>query len=142
MDYAICNAFNYKSEGLQEGSLAYDVGCQWCRWFLWRVLHSPYLSVPRKMKFFYTVGKFHLGDHILDCFPKFTLNFLVGSGLSSGESCEPLWSPLKLNIRCTRSMTSAHRDEFIDDQMKNSNFMKMVHMGTIVYPVMRPENQR
>lgn len=129
MDYAICHALNYQSHGLPEACVIYDISCQWCRWFLWRVLQSPHLSVPLKMNIYYAVGKFHLGGHDVKCFPKFTLNFMEGSGQAVGEILETLWSPLKLIVRSSRSMSSAHRMEFLDHQMRDSNFLKMVHMG-------------
>lgn len=129
MDYAICHALNYHSDGLPEACIMYDIGCQWCRWFMWRVLQSPHLDIPSKMKVFYAVGKFHLGGHDVKCFPKFTLNFMSGAGQAAGEILETLWLPLKLIVRSSRSMSIAHRMEFLDHQMRDSNFLKMVHMG-------------
>src|SRR5271154_815504 len=74
IDYSICQAMKYNTEGMEYVLLIYDICCQWCQNFLQRVANSPFLSLPDSMKIIPAVGKFHLGAHIRSCFPLFSLN--------------------------------------------------------------------
>ena len=50
----------------------YDVACQWIIHFLRRIAESPYLGIPQGISLIPAVGKWHLGAHIPECFPKFS----------------------------------------------------------------------
>ncbi|KAI6143499.1 hypothetical protein EDD17DRAFT_1768848 [Pisolithus thermaeus] len=58
----------------------------------------------------------------------FKLHPLIGSGWVDGEIIETLWSTLNIVSTSTRRMTSPHRQELLDFQMNDSNFMKMIQM--------------
>jgi hypothetical protein len=70
----------------------YDVACQWSRNFSRRVKNSKYLDIPSDLTIVPAVGKWHLGAHVVNCFPKFSLNFIQGIGQVDGEILEILWS--------------------------------------------------
>ena len=72
----------------------YDVACQWSIHFQTRVKGSPYLDIPQKMSLVPAVGKWYLGVHVPDCFPKYSLNFVDGIGQIDGEILETLWWPI------------------------------------------------
>ncbi|KAI6127599.1 hypothetical protein EDD16DRAFT_1702332 [Pisolithus croceorrhizus] len=57
-----------------------------------------------------------------------SLGDLQGSGWVDGEIIETLWSTLNIVSASTRGMTSPHRQELLDFQMNDSNFMKMIRM--------------
>src|ERR1700733_6374827 len=75
VDYAFCQAT--QKMAAEQGLLAiYDVGCQWSIHLKDRIRKSRFLSMPDFEEFIVGIGKFHLGGHILTCFPKFSLNFI------------------------------------------------------------------
>ena len=74
------------------------------------------------------VGKLHLGAHILECFWKFSLNFILGAGQVDGEVLETLWSELDKVAGFVRGMSVSHRQEVLDDMMMDSNWKKLVAM--------------
>jgi len=69
------------------------------------------------------------GAHIKECFYKYSLNFVEGSGQIDGEIMETLWSIMNKVSGITRSMSWAHRQEMLDDYMEDGNFKKLVRSG-------------
>ncbi len=128
MDYAICNALNYRSNGFQEALVVYDIGCQWSINFHERVSQSPHLSLPCHLNIITAVGKFHLNAHVLDCFANFSLNFVRGAGQLDGEILETLWSGFNKISVTARAMSKAHRREIYDDFMRDTNWKKLIGM--------------
>src|ERR1700678_324054 len=93
VDYSVCNALNFNSDGLQEGLVIYDVMCQYMVNFEDRIQDlSDYLCRDPEMKVLGAIAKFHLADHVDSCFSKWTLNFMKGAGHIDGEIMETLWS--------------------------------------------------
>jgi len=127
VDYSVCNGLNYHSAGLRELLLIYDVNCQYLVHFDERLEGvSEYLSRDMDMKLFGAIGKFHLADHVDSCFSKWTLNFMKGAGHIDGEIMETLWSGMNKVSGAARSMSKAHRQETLDDYMRDSNWKKTV----------------
>jgi hypothetical protein len=114
---------------MSEILVIYDVCCQWIRNFRVRVESSAYLYMPAATKVIGAVGKFHLGAHIPSCFPLFSLNFIPGAGQQDGEILETLWSSLNKISSSIRAMSKAHRQEVLDDYMRDSNWKKLVKIG-------------
>ncbi|KIJ57514.1 hypothetical protein HYDPIDRAFT_73618, partial [Hydnomerulius pinastri MD-312] len=106
--------------------LSYDVSCQWIVNFANRVDTCPMLSVPADIEVVAAIGKFHLSAHKLECFPRYSLNFIQGAGHIDGEILETLWAPFNKISPTARSMTLAHRQEVYDDHMRESNWKKLV----------------
>lgn len=90
---------------------------------------SDYVSVDSEMKLLGAVGKFHLADHVDSCFSKWTLNFMQGAGHIDGEILETLWSGMNKVSGAARSMSKAHRQETLDDYMRDANWKKTVGIG-------------
>ena len=130
VDFSVCNALNFNSHGLPEGLLIYDVNCQYLVHFDDRLEQlSDYLSLDPGMKLLGAIGKFHLADHVDSCFCKWTLNFMKGAGHIDGEIMETLWSGMNKVSGAARSMSKAHRQENLDDYMRDWNWKKTVGMG-------------
>jgi Kyakuja-Dileera-Zisupton transposase len=129
VDYSICNALKYRSKGLSEALIIYDVGCQWWINFLLRLRQSKTLSIPDMKKLIVAVGSFHLGAHIPECFVLFSLHFVQGSGQLDGEILETLWAAFNKISPSARAMSTSHRREVYDDHMRDSNWKKLVGMG-------------
>lgn len=94
-----------------------------------RVQNSGYLDIPPGLTVIPAVGKWHLGAHVVDCFPKFSLNFIQGIGQVDGEILETLWSNTNKVAGATRAMGKSHRSEVLDDNMYDSNWKKWVGIG-------------
>jgi len=90
---------------------------------------SDYLCRDPEMKVLGAIGKFHLADHVDSCFSKWTLNFMKGAGHIDGEIMETLWSGMNKVSGAARSMTKAHRQETLDDYMRDANWKKTVGIG-------------
>jgi hypothetical protein len=128
IDYAVCQSLC--SMGSNHRVIAiYDVACQWSRNFKRRVKESKYLEIPANLQVVPAVGKWHLGAHVVDCFPKFSLNFIQGIGQIDGEILETLWSITNKVAGTTRAMGKSHRSEVLDDNMYDSNWKKWVGIG-------------
>ena len=130
VDYSVCNAANYNSAGLTELLFIYDVNCQYLVHFDERLEDvSEYLTLDPNLKVFGAIGKFHLADHVDSCFSKWTLNFMKGAGHIDGEIMETLWSGMNKVSGAARSMSKAHRQETLDDYMRDANWKKLVGIG-------------
>lgn len=129
IDYSICQALNYHSNGLMECLVEYDVACSWSVNFQNRLMSGPFLSLPDGMAVIPAVGKFHLASHRGDCFAKFSLNFIQGAGQQDGEILETLWPGVNDVSGSIRAMTKAHRQEVLDAVMQDSNWKKLVHIS-------------
>ncbi|KAG1897763.1 uncharacterized protein F5891DRAFT_1129849 [Suillus fuscotomentosus] len=101
--------------------------------FYERVNQSYHLSLPQSIKILPAIGKFHLSTHKLLCFPRFSLNFITGAGHIDGKILETLWAPFNKISPTARSMTLSHRQEVLDDHMRDSNWKKLVRIGK--YPL-------
>ena len=129
MDYAICQALKYHSEGLPFGDVLYDIACQWFVHFLERVEKGEYIGVPLEMAIDAFVGKFHLGAHIRECFVMFSLNFAKGLGIIDGEIMETIWAHLNKAAPSTRVMSKAHRQQMLDNHMREVNWRKLIGLS-------------
>ena len=85
------------------------------------------------MKLLGAIGKFHLADHVDGCFSKWSLNFMKGAGHIDGEIMETLWSGMNKVSGAARSMSKSHRQETLDDYMRDSNWKKTVGIGELFF---------
>lgn len=136
MDYSLNSALQYKSSGLKEFSIFYDIACQYSVKLKDRFEKSTLLSISPHAKLLFAVGKFHLSAHIDECFYKFSPNFQVGAGQVEGEIVETFWSGLNRVSRMARTMTLYHRQEFLDAYTRNYNWKKVQGMG--MFPFVFP----
>jgi hypothetical protein len=127
MDYSICQALK-RFPGHVQALIVYDICCQWSIHFRQRVSESKFLELYDSMEITGAVGKWHLAAHIPECFPKFSLNFVEGSGELDGEILETLWSKLDEIAGMAQAMSIAHHQEVIDEHMKDSNWRKMIRI--------------
>ena len=114
IDFSVCQALSH-IEGSESRLLIYNVCCQWVLHFKEIVAKGEFLSLWEHFKLTPVVGKFHLGAHIKECFYKYSLNFIEGSGQIDGEIMETLWFIMDKVSCMTRSMSWAHQQEMLDD---------------------------
>ena len=131
IDYAICQALNYRTQDLPGAIILYDVACKWIIHFLERVVEGLYLDLPQKLQdnIVAAVGKFHINAHVKECFAKYSPNFIKGLGQVDGEIGETLWAIFNMISRAARTTGKAHRREIYNDHMCESNWKKLVGMG-------------
>ena len=130
IDYAVCQSLGSMGSDCRVITI-YDVACQWSRNFKRRVATSKYLDLPSDMVLVPAVGKWHLGAHVVECFPKYSLNFIEGVGQVDGEILETLWSTTNKVAGTTRAMGKSHRTEVLDDNMYDSNWKKWTGIGKL-----------
>jgi len=134
MDYSICQALKRFPHHVQ-ALIIYDICCQWSLHFRQHVSESKFLELFDSLEITGAVGKWHLAAHIPECFPKFSLNFVEGTGEVDGEILEMLWSPLDEIAGLTQAMSIPHAQEVIDDHMNNSNWRKIIRMRRDRHPM-------
>ncbi|KAI6038699.1 hypothetical protein EDC04DRAFT_2603708 [Pisolithus marmoratus] len=74
------------------------------------------------------ISAWHVHGHRKECYARYSLLFIKGSGWVDGEIIETLWSTLNIVSASTCGMMAPHRQELLDFQMNDSNFMKMIQM--------------
>ena len=131
IDYAVCQTLCSMASNSQVIAI-YDVACQWSQNFKQRVKNSKYLSIPSTLTVTPAVGKWHLGAHVVNFFPKFLLNFIQGIGQVDGKILETLWSATNKVAGTTRAMGKSHQSEVLDDNMYDSNWKKWVGIGKFI----------
>ncbi|KAG1720700.1 hypothetical protein EDB19DRAFT_1835837 [Suillus lakei] len=129
MDYTLCNALAHNTDGLHWALTFYDVNCQYnkhlCQW----VDESLHLGIPSGMDIVPGIGLWHVHGHQDKCYVRYTSNFIPGAARIDGEVMETLWAPLNIISPSTRGMSTPHRQECLDYQMNDCNFMKMIWIG-------------
>ncbi|KAI0340412.1 hypothetical protein BDW22DRAFT_1431008 [Trametopsis cervina] len=133
MDYSYVNSVEWLIHtSVSEAVMYYDVVCQWMVHLGFRIDNSPVLSDMLKhlpnLRTVKGIGLFHVHGHKPACLPRFSPDFISGAGMVDGEIIETLWASLNDTSRATRGMTSAHRQEAIDDQIGYSNWMKTIRI--------------
>jgi len=128
MDYSFCQALAQNSVTPKSIGI-YDIICSFAKNFLKHVSESDTLDIRPDLELIYAIGKFHLGAHIQECFPLFSLNFVHGAGQIDGEIIETLWSNLNKAAGSTRTMSQAHRQEVLDNYINDSNWKKLINAG-------------
>ena len=94
---------------------------------------TDYLELDPEMKVLGAIGKFHLSDHVDSCFCHWSLNFMKGAGHIDWEIMETLWSGMNKVSGAARLMSKAHRQEALDDYMRDSNWKKTVGIGAFCF---------
>ncbi|KAI6096047.1 hypothetical protein F5141DRAFT_1067903 [Pisolithus sp. B1] len=128
MDYSLCNALSYNMNGIQNVICFYDVNCTYMK-NLWRwVDNTKFLEITPSLRIVAGIGMWHVHRHKKECYARYSPLFIRGSGWVDSEIIETLWSTLNIVSASTCRMTLLHRQELLDFQMNDSNFMKMICM--------------
>jgi hypothetical protein len=101
-------------------------------------LESEFLDLWDSLEITSAVGKWHLAAHIVECFPKFSLNFMEGAGKVDSKILETLWSSMDEIAGLTQAMSISHCQEVQDDYMNDSNWWQMIQMGRNLHDTHHP----
>lgn len=138
MDYCTTNAMAYNTrdpvtgEHIDSVLVCYDVACQYSVHFPKRCNDSPILRgilLLFTATVYWAIGKFHLGAHKEDCYPKYSLNHKEGSGRKDGEDAERDWADLQAVMFASRTGTLPTREEKVGNAMQYLNFRIIVCLG-------------
>jgi len=141
MDYIAASILKHHDKE-QHTIISYDIACQWSKNFLVRLEALPEQIRPSFRKWFleFVVPKLHIRGHTLDCQGEFSLNYLVGSGMTDGEGVERPWANLGGIASSTREMGPGARHETLDDHFSFWNWQKLIGCGELTIPQMRTIN--
>ncbi|KAG2116993.1 uncharacterized protein F5147DRAFT_768380 [Suillus discolor] len=126
MDYALCQALGYNTDGINRAFTFYDINCQYNKHLSKRIEESPYLDLPWGMDIIPGIGLWHVHGHQDKCYVRYASNFITGAARIDGEIMETLWAPLNIISPSARGMSTPHQKECLDFQMNDCNFMKMI----------------
>ncbi|KIK21570.1 hypothetical protein PISMIDRAFT_103870 [Pisolithus microcarpus 441] len=129
MDYSLANALSYNMTSIDYVLCFYDINCAYMKNLRRHVDSSDLLHIPPSMRIMAGIGMWHVHGHKEECYMRYSPLFIKGSGWVNGEIIETLWSTLNIVSASTRGMTTPYRQELLDFQMNDSNFMKMIRMG-------------
>ncbi|KAI6115697.1 hypothetical protein EV401DRAFT_1889400 [Pisolithus croceorrhizus] len=104
------------------------VNCTYMKNLQRQVDNSTFLEIAPSLRIMAGIRMWHVHGHKKECYARYSPLFIRGSGWVNGEIIETLWSTLNIVSASTRGMTSPHRQELLDFQMNDSNFMKMIQM--------------
>lgn len=124
MDYFLSQVMTFMI-GLQFLLVFYDVWCFYCVHLITRMARSPSLNVPAGLTITGGIDQFHVHGHKRECYPRFSPHFVPGAGVQTSDIIETLWPGLNKISDSTRGMSAAHRQEFNDDFMNDSNWNKL-----------------
>ncbi|KAI6138394.1 hypothetical protein BKA82DRAFT_4366513 [Pisolithus tinctorius] len=126
MDYSLANALGYNMEGIKQVVCFYDINCSYMTNLRKRVGRSELIDIPSSLRIIPGIGIWHVHGHKKECYAWYAPLFIKGAGWVDGEIIETLWSVLNVASTSACGMTSPHRQELLDFQMNDSNFMKMI----------------
>ncbi|KAG1880162.1 hypothetical protein F4604DRAFT_1922842 [Suillus subluteus] len=129
MDYVLCQALGYNTDGIDRALTFYDINCQYHKHLDQQVEELPYLDLPWGMEVIPGIGLWHVHGHQDKCYIRYASNFITGAARIDGEIMETLWAPLNIISPSVRGMSTPHRKECLYFQMNDCNFMKMIRMS-------------
>jgi hypothetical protein len=128
MDYSFTNALKYNMGTIPQVISFYDINCAYMKKLRARVEPNEFIQIPEKLRIIPGIGIWHVHGHQAECFARHALLFIPGAGWVDGEIIETLWSTLNIVSGSAQGMSAPHRQELLDFQMNDSNFMKMICM--------------
>lgn len=129
MDYALCQALKYNTDGIQRALIFYDVNCQYHKNLKDWITNSVYLNIQQGLEITPGIGLWHVHGHQDSCFILYASNFIQSATRIDGEIMETLWAPLNIISPVARRMGIPHQKESLDYQMNDCNFIKMIRMS-------------
>lgn len=129
MDYALAHSLRHNMDHIPRALIFYDVNCQYSKKLRDRLKGNKFISLPSEIELVPAIGAWHIHGHRQECLARYGANFIQGAGRVDGEIMETLWASLNVISPSARGMSTAHRQELLDYQMNDSNFLKMIHMS-------------
>ncbi|KAG2003780.1 hypothetical protein CC2G_004358 [Coprinopsis cinerea AmutBmut pab1-1] len=129
MDYSLSEALKLTAtEEVSKVLFVYDINCQYSKHVLSRLREGDYLTLREDLVFVFGIGLFHVHGHQDSCHARYSLTFIEGAGMSSGEILESLWAVVNEVARATSTMSLAHRAEVLDAIFGDINWKKLIQV--------------
>ncbi|KAF8547467.1 hypothetical protein OG21DRAFT_1527140 [Imleria badia] len=128
MNYSLTHAMQHNMDQITRAITFYNINCSYMKKLRARVAGNQFIQLSPELEITPGIGIWHVHGHRAECFARYAPLFIPGSGWVDGEIIETLWSMLNIVSGSTRGMSSPHRQELLDFQMNDSNFMKMIQM--------------
>ena len=96
MDYSLVQAVHHQMGHEQPVIHFYDINCQYSKNLCWQIEEHQLISLPPGLKIQPGIGIWHVHGHKLECFVRYSPNFIPGVGNMDGEIMETLWSSLNI----------------------------------------------
>ncbi|EFI26719.1 hypothetical protein CC1G_15640 [Coprinopsis cinerea okayama7 len=129
MDYALSEALKLTvSDEISKVLFVYDINCQYSKHLLKRLREGEFLTLREDLVFVHGIGLFHVHGHQESCHARYSLTFIEGAGVSSGEILESLWAVVNEVARATSTMSLAHRTEVLDAILGDINWKKLIQL--------------
>ncbi|KAG1888830.1 hypothetical protein F4604DRAFT_1915893 [Suillus subluteus] len=119
MDYALCQALGYNTDGIDRALTFYDINCQYHKHLNRRVEESPYIDLPWGMEVIPGIGLWHVHGHQDKCYVRYASNFITGAARINGEIMETLWAPLNI-ISLSEAMQGVQDSQHAFDQLSGT----------------------
>ncbi|KAG9309016.1 hypothetical protein JVU11DRAFT_11132 [Chiua virens] len=126
MDYSLANALWHNMDGVRRVCLFYDINCSYMHNLFVRMNGNDFIDIHSDIQITPGIGIWHVHGHQPKCFPRYAPLYIPGVGWIDGEIIETLWSILNIISASARTMSAPHRQELLDFQMNDSNYMKMI----------------
>jgi len=112
MDYSLMHAVHHRMDHQQRVVNFYDINCQYSKNLYQRIEGNGFMSLPPELKIQPGIGIWHVHGHKLECFVRYSPNFIPGVGNVDGEIMETLvilkyYFPLYLGNGCPSSAGNA-----------------------------------
>jgi hypothetical protein len=128
MDYSFTNALKYNMGNIPQIISFYDINCAYMKKLRAWIEPNKFIQIPKSLQIIPGISIWHVHGHRAKCFARHAPLFIPGAGWVDGEIIETLWSTLNIVSGSARGMSALHRQELLDFQMNDSNFMKMIRM--------------
>jgi hypothetical protein len=110
--------------------VSYDIACQWFVNLFKRAEHWPDdLSLPSSTTFIPAIPKLHEPMHKSSNHEVYSLNYILGAGLSDLECPERVWAGHNAIGNSTKSQGPGSRHDILDDHFSFWNWQKYSTMG-------------
>ena len=128
MDYALAHAVQYGMDPQQRVITFYNINFQYSKNLKRQLKANNFISLPPGLYIQPSIGLWHVHGHKAECFTRYAPHFISSVGRVNGEIMETFWSSLNIISPSAWGMATPHRQELLDFQMNDNNFLKMVWM--------------
>ncbi|KAG0692451.1 hypothetical protein DFH29DRAFT_985764 [Suillus ampliporus] len=104
MDYVLCQALGYNTDGIDRASTFYDINCQYHKHLNQWIEESPYLDLPWGMYIVPGIRLWHVHGHQDKCYVRYASNFITGAARIDGEIMETLAMDI-YEVQLTKGLT-------------------------------------
>ncbi|KAI6101880.1 hypothetical protein F5141DRAFT_1065834 [Pisolithus sp. B1] len=128
MDYSLVNALSFNMDRINNIICFYDINCSYMKNLRKQVDNSRCIDIPNSLQIILGIGIWHVHGHKKECYTQYVPLFIKGVGWVDSEIIKMLWSMLNIVSVSACSMSAPHRQELLDFQINDSNFMKMIQI--------------